>query len=105
MAEKRKKVGLALGSGVARGLAHIGVLKVLEEESIPVDMIAGTSMGALIGAAYANGMDISQMTELAEVIGRKKFSLFFDLSLPRSGLVRGKKIEDELKIQPNFELY
>jgi len=46
----RKKVGLALGSGAARGLAHIGVLEVLEREGIPVDMIAGASAGALVGA-------------------------------------------------------
>jgi len=46
----KKKIGLALGGGGARGLAHVGVLKVLEEEQIPVDYIAGTSMGAIIGA-------------------------------------------------------
>ena len=49
----RLKIGLALGGGGARGLAHIGVLKVLEREGIPVDLIVGTSMGALVGAAYA----------------------------------------------------
>ena len=52
---KRKRLGLALGGGGARGLAHIGVLKVFEEESIPIDIIAGTSIGALVGAAYASG--------------------------------------------------
>ncbi len=55
--ESPKKVGLALGSGVARGLAHIGVLKVLENEGIAVDMIAGTSTGAAIGALYVQGRD------------------------------------------------
>ena len=49
--ESPKKIGLALGSGAGRGLAHIGVLKVLEQEGIPVDMIAGTSMGALVAVA------------------------------------------------------
>ncbi|MEW9033754.1 MAG: patatin-like phospholipase family protein, partial [Planifilum fimeticola] len=49
----RPKVGLALGSGAARGLAHIGVLKVLEREGIPIDAIAGSSMGSLIGTVYA----------------------------------------------------
>ena len=48
-----KKVGLALGGGAARGLAHIGVLEVFEKEGIPIDMIAGTSMGAIIGGIYA----------------------------------------------------
>jgi len=57
---KRSRIGLALGGGGARGLAHIGVLKVLEREGIPIDLIVGTSMGALVGAAYAvilNAMD------------------------------------------------
>ena len=53
MAIKKLKVGLALGGGGARGLSHIGVLKVLEREGIPVDIITGTSMGAILGAAYA----------------------------------------------------
>ena len=50
---KRKQIALALGGGGARGLAHIGVLKVLEEEKIPIDLLAGTSIGALVGGAYA----------------------------------------------------
>ena len=52
------KVGLALGGGAARGLAHLGVLKVLEEEGISVDLIAGTSIGAIVGAVYAANPDI-----------------------------------------------
>ena len=50
---KRKRLGLALGGGGARGIAHVGVLRVFEEESIPVDLIVGTSIGAMVGAAYA----------------------------------------------------
>ena len=49
---QKRKVGLALGTGAARGLAHIGVLNILEKEGIPVDMIAGTSAGAAVGALY-----------------------------------------------------
>ena len=49
----KRKVGLALSGGAAQGLAHVGVLAVLEKEGIPIDMIAGTSMGAIIGAFYA----------------------------------------------------
>jgi len=59
----RKRVGLALGGGAARGLAHIGVLSVLEEARIPIDFIAGTSMGAMIGAAYCAGIEIPQLLE------------------------------------------
>ncbi len=56
------KVGLALGGGGARGLAHLGVLQVLEEEQIPIDVIAGTSMGAIVGALYAYNPDIKDLT-------------------------------------------
>ena len=56
-----KKVGLALGTGAARGLAHIGVLAVLEKEGIPVDVIAGISAGAAIGAIYAQGKNAGQI--------------------------------------------
>jgi len=52
---KKKRIGLALGGGGARGLAHIGVLMVLERERIPIDLIVGTSIGALVGGAYASG--------------------------------------------------
>ena len=58
----RPRVGLVLGGGGARGVAHIGVLKVLEEMRIPVDCIAGTSMGALVGGVYAAGVPIDEMT-------------------------------------------
>jgi len=54
----KSKVGIALGGGGARGLAHVGVLKVLEEEGIPIDLIAGTSMGSIIGAMYAQHPDV-----------------------------------------------
>ena len=57
----RPRVGLALGGGFARGIAHIGVLRVLEENEIPVDFIAGTSVGALIAAAYASGTSLAAM--------------------------------------------
>jgi len=93
----KKKIGLALGGGGARGLAHIGVLEVLEREEIPIDMIAGTSAGALVGAAYAQGIDITQMKNLAIEWGAKRLSLLADPALPKTGLVRGRKIEDMMK--------
>jgi len=91
------KVGLALGSGVARGLAHIGVLEVLEKEGIPIDMIAGTSVGALIGALYAQGKDISQIKNLAMDLGSRRFTLLADPALSKTGLIRGRRIEDTLR--------
>ena len=63
---KRKRVGLALGGGGARGLAHIGVLRVFEKEGIPIDLIAGTSIGALVGGAYASGSSSDELQKKAE---------------------------------------
>ena len=57
----RPRVGLALGGGGARGIAHISVLRKLEELRIPIDCIAGTSMGALVGAMYASGMSVDEI--------------------------------------------
>ncbi len=93
----RKKVGLALGSGVARGLAHIGVLEVLEREGVPIDMIAGTSMGAIIGAAYANGKTTEQMRELALDLSWKKMVPLFDLTMPKTGFIGSRRIKRQLK--------
>lgn len=61
---RRPRVGLALGGGGARGAAHIGVLRVLEAASIPIDCIAGTSVGAIVGAAYAAGIPVDEMDRL-----------------------------------------
>jgi NTE family protein len=60
---KRKRIGLSLGGGGARGLAHIGVLRVLERAEIPIDLIVGTSIGALVGGAYASGFSPDQLEE------------------------------------------
>ena len=60
-APQKPTVGLALGGGFARGLAHIGILKVLEEEGIPVNFIAGTSVGSVIGAAYCSGISAREL--------------------------------------------
>lgn len=92
-----KKIGLALGGGAARGLAHIGVLEVLEKEGIAVDMIAGTSAGAAIGALYAQGKPASQIKELALDTGWRRLASLIDLTLPRSGFIEGTKIKNLLK--------
>ena len=82
MINKRPKIGLALGSGGVRGLSHIGVIKVLEKNNIPIDFISGSSIGALIGGLYAATKDIKQIEKLALGINwRKMLSLLFDLSL------------------------
>ena len=94
----RKKVGLALGGGAARGLAHIGVLEVLKQEGIPIDMIAGTSMGAVIGGVYAKTKNASAMRPVAISFGLRKMRYFSDFTLPRTGIIKGRRIEDELKM-------
>ena len=95
---QKRKIGLALGSGAARGLAHIGVLEVLEKEGIPVNLIAGTSAGAAVGALYAQGKNTTQIKKLVLDLGWKKFAPLVDLSLPKTGFIRGKKIKDLLTL-------
>jgi len=87
-----KKIGLALGSGAARGLVHIGVLKVLEEEQIPIAAVSGTSIGALIGALYAAGVPVSEMEEVANSVDWKKMARWVNPRVPVSGLIDGKRI-------------
>jgi len=92
-----KKIGLALGGGAARGLAHVGVLEVLEKEGVPVDMIAGTSAGAAVGALYAQGKSASRIKELALDTGWRRMVSLIDLALPRSGFIEGTRIKNLLK--------
>jgi NTE family protein len=86
---RRPRIGVALGGGFARGLAHIGVLKVLEEENIPVDFVAGTSVGSVIGAAYASGVSAK---ELAEIAGLVRFKDFSRWTFSRFGLFSNDKM-------------
>ena len=90
---KRPRVGLALAGGFARGIAHVGVLRVLREASIPVDMVAGTSVGALIGATYCAGASLETM----EAIGvETKFSDFGRWSPSWLGLATNQRLEQFL---------
>ena len=82
-------IGIALGGGFARGIAHIGVLKVLEEEGIPIHCIAGTSVGALIGAAYCSGLSID---ELVEVAYKVRFTSFARWTLSRMGFATNDRM-------------
>jgi NTE family protein len=87
------RIGLALSGGGARGLAHIGVLKVLERENIPIHCLAGTSAGGLIGAAYAAGMSVAQLeAEALEMSKLRNLVRLMDRSLPHMGLLAGQKI-------------
>ena len=94
------KIGLALSGGGARGLAHIGVLKVLERKGIPVDYLAGTSMGGVIAAGYAAGFDTAYLEQEAQRMSRWRNLLpLVDRSLPGLGLVKGERVRDYLASQ------
>lgn len=89
----RPKIGLALGSGSARGLAHVGVIRAIEDAGIQIDYIAGTSMGALIGAVHAAGK-LDELENSFLGFDWKKTASFFDVVLPRSGLLDGAKVSE-----------
>ncbi len=91
--KNKVKIGLALGSGSARGLAHIGVLKVLEEAGIKIDFIAGASIGAMIGVAYALYGEISPLLDAVYATTKKPINFMIDPAFPIKGIVSGKKIE------------
>ncbi len=89
---KRSKIGLALGSGGSKGLAHIGVIKVLEKNNIPIDYIAGSSIGAMVGGYYAATKNLKEMEKIAMGTDWKLLLSLIDPSV-RQGLVGGKKME------------
>ena len=91
---KKKKTALVLGGGSARGVAHIGVLKVLERERINFDMVVGTSMGALIGAGYALGISPAAMEVGAYAFSANKL---LDPTIPTMGLLAGDKLEAAIR--------
>jgi NTE family protein len=91
--KRKKRVGLALSGGAARGIAHVGVLDVLHKAGIPIDMIAGTSAGAIMGALYAAQMRTDLMVEYSLDPRWKTFNIMGDPTLGRSGFLKGHKIE------------
>lgn len=122
LAQQRPKIGLVLGGGGAKGAAHVGVIKVLEEMRIPVDCIAGTSMGALVGGAYASGLTAAELEKLItgvrwqdtftgvareeRPVHRKELDFYFTLGLElgikdkvrtQGGLVPSQQVEEILR--------
>lgn len=85
----KPRIGIALGGGFARGMAHIGVLKVLEEENIPIDFISGTSVGALIGAIYCSGASAAEMEDIA---CRVRFRDFARWTISRYGFASNQRM-------------
>ena len=90
------KIGLALGSGSARGLAHVGVIMALEAYNIPIDIITGSSIGSVIGSLYASGATVRQLEEVALSIKKSKTLFLIDPVFPHSGLISGDRIEKML---------
>ncbi|MGD8386230.1 MAG: cyclic nucleotide-binding domain-containing protein [Desulfobacteraceae bacterium] len=90
------RVGLVLGAGGARGWAHLGVIKVLEEEGIPIDLIVGSSIGSMVGCLYAYSASIEETAELVRTTLPTKFQAqhrLFDYTIPLRGIIRGGKIK------------
>ena len=79
--EKRPKIILVLGGGGARGFAHVGVLKALREANVPIDMVVGTSMGAIIGSLYCSGVELEEIEKIATYIKWDDISNLSSVSL------------------------
>lgn len=97
MAAKKRTTALVLGSGGARGIAHIGVIKALEEKNINVDIVTGTSIGAFIGGLYAKGMNSSEMEKVVKSIDMLTLAKIFIPKLFASGLIDNKRVFDFIK--------
>jgi NTE family protein len=89
------KIGLALGSGGARGFAHLGVIKALTDAGIPIHLIAGSSMGALVASFYGTGIDMERLYKLSTAFKRK---YFLDFTVPKMGFISGKKVKEFIKV-------
>jgi NTE family protein len=88
---KPAKVAVVLGAGVSRGFAHVGVLKVLESQKVPIHLIIGTSAGSFVGSLYAFGYDAFQLQKMALDLQKDDV---VDLCIPDNGFVRGEKLEN-----------
>ncbi len=98
-----RRVALALGSGAARGWAHIGVIEELQAAGLEIGLVAGTSIGALVGAVFAAGR-LPELREMARRLDwRQMIYYFLDITFPRSGLIDGSKIEEFVRSQVQFE--
>jgi NTE family protein len=91
----KKIVGLALGGGSARGFAHIGLISVFEKHGVPVDLVSGCSMGAIIGGIYASGCEIGYLENFMRSIDLKKL---YDHTIPSRGYVKGNRIQQMIKL-------
>jgi len=93
----KRRIGIALSGGAARGLSHIGVLQVLEDIGVEISAVSGCSMGAIIGAIYSTGFGLKEMESFITSTDWKNFLMFSLLSLSRSGIVNDRKVDEVLK--------
>ena len=89
--QKPAKIALVLGAGASRGFAHIGVLKVLEANKIPVHMVIGTSAGSFVGSLYAYGFTSFQLQKMAHSLDKNEI---IDMTIPDNGFVKGERLEE-----------
>lgn len=89
------KIGLALGAGGARGFAHLGAIMALTEAGIPIHLIAGSSMGALVASFYGAGIDLDRLYKLSLAFKRK---YFLDFTVPKMGFIAGKKVKEFIRV-------
>ncbi len=97
---KPAKIALVLGAGSSKGFAHIGVLKILETNKIPIHMIVGTSVGSVVGSLYAFGLDAFSLQKLSFTV--QKEDIVDLLYLPNNGFIKGEKLEEFVNKQVNF---
>lgn len=89
--QKPARIALVLGAGASKGFAHIGVLKILEMEKVPISMIVGTSAGSFVGSLYAYGYDAYALQTMAMSLERSDIA---ELTLPDNGFVKGERLRD-----------
>ncbi|WP_138415038.1 patatin-like phospholipase family protein [Aquibacillus sediminis] len=92
---RKPKIGLALGSGGAKGFSHLGVIKVLVDHGINIDLIAGSSMGAFVGSLYGAGQEVDNLYRLATTFKRK---YFLDFTVPKMGFIQGDRIKEYIRL-------
>jgi NTE family protein len=101
-AEGRPVIGVALGGGFARGIAHLGVLRVFEENAIPIDLLAGTSIGALVGAAYAGGATLDELERQGMLTHFRDFGRW---TISRMGMATNERLEGFLRRFTNVQTF
>jgi len=97
LSTRKKQIALVLGGGGARGLAHVGVIKAIEENHIPIDIITGTSIGAMVGGFYAAGVDVKSMEKIVSDVDKMMVAKILMPKFFGPGFIDNKKVKDFIK--------